>query len=212
MAEKKTKVRAYHQVARAESTEELRRGILKAFSKLALTTWLDELTLDDVAQAAGTTRQTVIRMFGSKIGLLMSALPAIDADITRRRKTGPGATLEEIAAGVVADLEVNGGMLMSVLALAPRNPELEPALAYGRSQHSRLLREALAPWLDPLPMHEAERRFLGCIVATDTYTWALLRKEHKKSVSDTERTITDMLRRILGDAPTLQQPKVETEK
>ena len=66
--------RPYNQTARAASAEGLRQKIVTAFRDLLLTRWIDEITLDEVATSAGTTRQSVIRLFGGKEGVLAAVI------------------------------------------------------------------------------------------------------------------------------------------
>src|SRR5712692_9898103 len=71
--------RVYHQTARAAAAEELRQRVVTTFYKLLLSRWVDEITLDDVAASAGTTRQTVIRLFGGKEGLVEAIAAIVEA-------------------------------------------------------------------------------------------------------------------------------------
>ena len=56
--------RPYRQTARAAAAESLRQRVVTAFNDLLLSRWIDEITLDEVAASAGTTRQTVARQSG----------------------------------------------------------------------------------------------------------------------------------------------------
>src|SRR3954471_12624823 len=73
----KGKTRPYAQTVRAQATEETARRILDAFIARLFTQWLDEITLDRVADDAGVTVQTIVRRFGGKAGLLASSIPII---------------------------------------------------------------------------------------------------------------------------------------
>ncbi|MFG1275734.1 TetR family transcriptional regulator, partial [Xanthobacter flavus] len=55
--------RPYRQVARESAVRSTEQQIVEAFATLMQTRWFDEVTLDEIAAAAGTTRQTVIRRF-----------------------------------------------------------------------------------------------------------------------------------------------------
>jgi len=48
--------RPYRQTARAAAAESLRQRVVTAFNDLLLSCWIDEITLDEVAASAGTTR------------------------------------------------------------------------------------------------------------------------------------------------------------
>lgn len=191
--------RVYRQVARAEASDDLRARILRAFMDALLAKWLDEITLDAVAAAAKTTRRTVIRFFGGKSGLIEAAIQVIPDEIAARRRQPPGTSLDAIAAATVADLEVLGDFYLRMLAAAPRNPEINPAIAVGRRNHRLWLAEALSPWLSGMPPDQAERALCESLIATDTYTWTLLRRDFGKSVAETEAIIAAMLRKALSE-------------
>ena len=53
---------------------------------------MDEVTLDVAAAAAGTTRQTAIRMFGGKEDLLRAVARRMAQEIAVRRTVPAGAT------------------------------------------------------------------------------------------------------------------------
>jgi AcrR family transcriptional regulator len=73
--------RPYHQTARAAATQDTQHRIVAVFRAALVTRWMDEIRLDDVASEAGTTRQTVIRLFGSKDGLLVAVANAMKDEI-----------------------------------------------------------------------------------------------------------------------------------
>src|SRR3984957_19801118 len=76
--------RVYHQTVRAAAAESLRQRVVTAFNDLLLSRWIDEITLDEVAVGAGTTRQTVIRLFGGKDGLLEAVMDLLRAEAVPR--------------------------------------------------------------------------------------------------------------------------------
>src|SRR5277367_5466721 len=76
--------RPYRQKARAAAAESLRQRVVKAFHDLLLSRWIDEITLDEVAVSVGTTRQTVIRLFGGKDGLLQAVMDLVRAEAVPR--------------------------------------------------------------------------------------------------------------------------------
>jgi AcrR family transcriptional regulator len=194
--------RSYRQVARAEASDALRARIVRAFADAMVSQWFDEITLDGVAAAARTTRQTVIRLFGGKDGLLAAAIEIFRADVDARWRQPAGTSPAMIAEATVENCEILGDAVMRMLALAPRHPELARVVAENRLRHRRNFAETLAPALASLPQAEAERVLCACLIATDTYTWALLRRDFGKGVAETKTIIARMLTAALRPAET----------
>ena len=97
--------RAYHQIARAAATEDTRRRIVAAFRAALMERWMDDITLDDIAAAAGTTRQTVIRLFDGKEGLLVAVAETMKAgDRGSRASSRQARTPRAVAHALVARL------------------------------------------------------------------------------------------------------------
>ena len=159
--------------------------------------WLDEITLDAVAAGAGTTRQTVIRFFSNKNGLLAAAVETWPAQIKPTIMPPELRTPAGLAAATVAGYEEFGGMFLRWNALVQRHPELVPVLEVGRECHRDSVRVIFADRLSQVSPEQAERILCACLIATDAYTWSLLRHVHGTSVGETETAMTWMLTQAL---------------
>ncbi len=177
--------RAYRQVRRAEATEATQRAIVDAFMAFMPTRFIDEITLDEVAQAAGVTVQTVIRHFGGKAGLMKGAMNRLE-ELVHFRRAMPVGDIVRAAAAVVEDYDHTGDMVVRWLAQEPRQPLLKEALARGRQGHREWVGQVFAPWLDGLGARARDDRLNGLVVATDVYTWQILRRD---MALDRERVI-----------------------
>ncbi len=82
--------RKYTMGARADAVEETRRRILHALIDLAGERPFAEITLELVAERAGTTVQTVLRRFGSKDALFAEAMEMAMAETEDERRTPSG--------------------------------------------------------------------------------------------------------------------------
>ena len=122
----KNGTRSYHQIARAESTEATGRRIAEAFLARLMKQWLDEITLDRVAEDAGVTVQTVVRRFGGKEGLLSSATEIFGEQVEAQRATPPG-DIDRLIENLLGDYERTGDAVIRLLALEERHPAVEPA-------------------------------------------------------------------------------------
>src|SRR5258708_38089190 len=104
--------RSYRQPARAAAAESLRRRVATAFHDLLLRRWIDEITLDEVATSVGTTRQTVIRLFGGKDGLLEAVIDLVRAEAVPRISIPADASGRAALKTLIAHYEAVGDMVV----------------------------------------------------------------------------------------------------
>ena len=193
-----TQSRPYRQVARHAAAEETRRRIVPAFAEALAQRWLDEITLDELAVAASTTRQTVIRLFGGKEGLLDAVVDWMRSGVLIRRTLLPGPAAIAVARAVGADYETSGDMLIRLLAQEGRHPGLSTLLDVGRSHHRIWIGEVLAAPIASHPSAEREALIDRLVVATDVYSWKLLRRDFGRSRTETEAAIAALIAAILA--------------
>ncbi len=181
--------RPYQMRARAEAAAETQRRILAAMRELAIERFLDEITLDDVAERAGVAVRTVIRRFGGREGLVEAAVADANEQVQARRDETPAGDVEDAVAAVFDDYERYGDALLMMLAQEPRHPELLGPLAdAGRRMHWRWVERVFAP---------RDRVHAGqLIAATDVYVWKLLRRDVGLSRAQAMEAMTAMVRRL----------------
>jgi AcrR family transcriptional regulator len=170
--------RPYQQFARAAAAEDTRRRILQAFRVRLSAMWFDEITLDAVAQDADVTVQTVVRRFTGKDGLLQAAVDEMTQEVRINRKL-TSATPAAVAAALAKDYEQNGDLMMRLLDQEGRHPALKLVCDLGRRGHRGWLAESFS---QELRGPDAEPRLDSLVVATDLYTWKLLRRDMGRSV------------------------------
>lgn len=188
--------RIYRQTARAEAAEELRQRVATTFYELLLSRSVDEITLDEVAGAAGTTRQTVIRLFGGKEGLLGSIEAVASARAQPRIALPRNLSTRQALRALMEHYEVMGDVTVRLLAQEERHPALRPALERGRREH----RAWVAKWFpSSLSGVARERQITQLVVATDVYTWKLLRRDFGNSRKEVTRLIAGMIERVTGE-------------
>lgn len=187
-----TSTRPYIQTARAKAAEETARRISDAFLARLLTQWYDEITLDSVAEDAGVTVQTVIRRFGNKEGLLAKSVQTMAEQINAQRAAPPG-DISCLIDNLIADYERTGDTVIRLLALEPRHPALKEVLDFGRSEHRRWVSGGLKDSLDNLDAVAREQALDALVIATDVYTWKILRRDTEHSVDETKAIIKRLL-------------------
>jgi hypothetical protein len=93
--------------------------------------------------------------------------------------------------------EVMGDVTVRLLAQEERHPALRPALERGRREH----RAWVAKWFpSSLKGVERERQITRLVVATDVYTWKLLRRDFGNTRQEVTRLIAGMIERLTGEA------------
>jgi AcrR family transcriptional regulator len=189
--------RPYRQTARAESAAATGRRIVEAFLKRLGEQWYDEITLDQVAGDAGVTVQTVVRRFGGKAGLLAEAIRAMVRRAAERRDTPPGDPAQLIR-NLVDDYEWTGDTIIRLLALEQRHAALREHLALARGRHRDWIARMFAEELKPLGAKARQAALDTLVVATDVYTWKLLRRDMGRGAAATAATITGMIRSTIS--------------
>ena len=153
--------------------------------------------MDEVASSAGATRQTVIRRFGGKAGLLAAFTRGIAAEIETIRAAAPSDDIAGAVAVLVDDYETNGDMVLRFLSLEGRIPEIDPVLETGRASHKRWVATTFAARLATFDEAERLDRLSHLLAATDVWTWLLLRRTQGHSVEETQRLLTAMISKLL---------------
>ena len=173
--------RAYSMELRAAAAEATRERILGAAAEAFLEHWYDDVTIASVARRAGVSGQTVVNHFGSKEQLAAAAHQRLSDEIVSRRYTPEPGDVPALVKAVADDYETTGDAVIRLLALEGKVPSLQPLLANGREGH----REWVAT------MFQAPELVPELVVATDVYTWKLLRRDQGLS---RDETVAAMLR------------------
>ena len=171
----------------------MRQRIVHSFNDLLLVRWIDEITLDEVAASAGTTRQTVIRLFGGKEGVLAAAIELFHAKAAPRLATPLDVSDQTAIEAVVEHYESIGDVGFRLLAQEERHPVLRPHLDYGRQAHRSWIAARFHGALEGLNGKKRERRITRLVVATDLYTWKLLRRDFGHTQAEVTTLIAGMV-------------------
>ena len=173
--------RAYSMELRAAAAEATRERILAAAGDAFLEHWYDDVTIASVAKRAGVSGQTVINHFGSKEQLAAAAHARVSEQIVSRRYTPDPGDIPALVRAVADDYERTGDGVIRLLALEEKVPSLHPLLDRGRAGHRE--------WVGA--MFGAPELVPELVVATDVYTWKLLRRDQGLS---RDETLAAMLR------------------
>ncbi len=187
----KTK-RSYTMGARAQAVEETRQRIIDALFDIARTRMFPDMSLEDVATEAGVSVQTVLRQFGSRAALIEATIDHSINRVTEERATPVGDV--HAALKVLLDhYELRGDTAMLMLAQESSDPQLGKLTERGRQMHRRWVEEVFAP----LTAGNDEVNDL-LVVATDVYTWKLLRRDRGLSRARTEQRMIELVTAVLA--------------
>ena len=176
---------------RADAVEQTRRRIVDAVVALAGERPFREITLDAIAERAEVSVKTVLRQFGSRDGLFSVAMEVAMADAVAERRTARGDVAAAVRS-VVDHYEHQGRTSLLMLAQEDHDAVALKATEAGKAMHRGWVRDAFAPATDD----EAVLDLL--VVATDVYTWKLLRIDRGHSRALTERRMRDLVDAVLA--------------
>jgi AcrR family transcriptional regulator len=190
--------RAYVMHARAASADATRQRILDAATTEVWNRRSSEVRLEDVADRAKVTVQTVLRVFGSRARLLDAAWEAAGARIRKQREAAAPGDIPGTIKALFDHYEDMGDFVIRNLAQEDELPELQEWLKHGRAAHRRSMERQFGPWLKGAKA--AERgELLDCLVSIcDVYNWKLLRRDMSRSRRDAERRVRRMVSGLLG--------------
>lgn len=189
--------RPYRMKARAKAAEETAQRIREAALALMKQCAYDHFTVQEVADDAGVSLQTVLRRFGSKEGLVTALLESDAMGIRGQRdQVQPGNVVEAVRV-LMAQYEEYGDAVMRNLNLEERLPAVRSLLDYGRTMHRDWVARTFASFLPPPDAESYNRRLALFITATDVYVWKLLRRDYGLDASETEQAIHDLLNGLI---------------
>jgi AcrR family transcriptional regulator len=188
--------RGYRMGARAVAAAETGRAILRATIDLYGERFYDQVSLDDVAERAEVTVQTLLRRFGSKEELISAAAEASRASIRSQRDETQVGDVATVAKALVDTYEVHGDRVLRLLAQEDRVSAFRLITDTGRAYHYQWVDRVFAPVLAKHPRAHRERLRAQIIATCDVYFWKILRRDLGLSREETQRAILHSLESI----------------
>jgi AcrR family transcriptional regulator len=185
--------------ARAASVAATRQRIVAAAVQASRELFTLEVTLEQVADRAGVSVQTLLRHFGSRDGLFEAAMAAARAEVMAERWAPAGDARAAVRA-VVDHYEARGEFALVMLSHQGADERGRRLTADGKAAHRQWTQECFAPQLAGLPPGERAVVTDLLVVATDVYTWALLRRDRGLSRDHTEARMLRLVEAVLSGA------------
>jgi AcrR family transcriptional regulator len=191
--------RAYEMSSRAAAKERTRAAILEAAHESFAGRWFDEVTIQDVAAAAGVSQQTVVNHFGSKMGLYVAGLEELVVPRIRAARDGvePG-DVDAVVETVLDGYEEMGDGTVRTEALALRDPGLADIVAGGRRAHRQWVEKVFAPHLAGHGRPARERAVTLLALALDAGTWHRLRRIQGLGRPQVRRHLVELVEAVLA--------------
>lgn len=215
MARGQSSQRAYKQVARAKAQEQTRETLLQAATEEVEQDSWSQASLESVAGRAGVSKQTVLRHFGSKQGLLDAVISRTSSLIVKERNDAPVGDIRGAVANLMRHYERYGDIVVRmlpyrdavvrVMGSESRN-SLVRAVDHGHEIHEQWVLRTFEPQLAGLDQRTRERRLAQLVAICDVYVWKILRRDIGLERTRVEETVVEMIERLLApdddDSPT----------
>lgn len=195
----KTK-RPYVMRARADAVADTRRRILQAAFDLSGEKLSLEIVLADVAERAGASVQTILRHFGSREALFDALTTFARAQIVAER-AAPAGDVPAAVQVIFSHYEARGDAVLRFLAQELWDERVKEVTERGRRTHRAWVQAVFAPQLAARPAAGREALTDLLVVATDVYTWKLLRRDKNLDRHTAERRVRHMIAALLAAAP-----------
>ena len=169
-------VREYDMTARASAAGRTRDRLLRAARDRFGGGRYDDVTLAEVAGAAGVSVQTLLNHFGSKQGLLAASAEFFAGEIDDLRgPVEPGDVAGAVEA-LLRQYEALGDANWRFVADSERQTSLQTLLDSARAEQRAWIESVFGPRVpeDPAEHHAA---ITALYAITDVGTWKLLRRD-----------------------------------
>jgi AcrR family transcriptional regulator len=204
--------RPYKQVARAQAQERTRETLLQAATEEVERDGWKQASLESVAERAGVTKQTALRHFGSKQGLLDAVLGRTSSIVVKERAQAPIGDIPGAVANLMRHYERYGDVVTRLLpyrdavvrVLGPdrRDSLARRAVDRGHEVHEEWVLNTFEPQLERLDAGTRERRLAQLVAVCDVYMWKILRRDRGLSLTHAEAALVELIERLVEpDAP-----------
>lgn len=203
--------RPYKKVARAKAQERTRETLLQAAAEEVERDRWTQTSLESVAERAGVTKQTALRHFGSKQGLLDAVLNRTASTVVKERDQAPIGDIAGAVANLVRHYERYGDIVVRMLPYRDavvrvigneHLGSLRRVVDRGHELHEDWVLRTFEPQLADLDPSTRRRRLAQLVAVCDVYVWKVLRRDLDLDTDHVEAALTEMLERLLGpDTP-----------
>ncbi len=190
--------RPYNQVARAQAQQRTREALIDAAIDEFFSDRWEKASLEMLAAKAKVTKQTLLRHFGSKDGLLMQAMAQRGQEALNQRWGAPVGDIEGSVENVLEHYDAWGEHSLRIGAwLNSGPPDLADLSQAARQLHYNWVDYAFGPQLEKLDGEARVRSRAALIALCDVHTWWLLSHDLGFDRSEVRATLTKVIERLL---------------
>jgi len=186
-------------VNRSESMSKTRHRILQATLELATEKLTVEIVLADVAARCGVTVQTILRHFGSR-DALFDAVVRFGGQQVAEERVAPVGDVGAALDAIINHYELRGDWVITLLGQENSDERIRGITMPAKQLHREWVEQVFA--LELLERSELARATLADLlaVATDVYTWKLLRRDRLLGRDETQQRMRQLVDAILASA------------
>jgi AcrR family transcriptional regulator len=191
--------RPYTQVKRAREQQRTRGALLDVADREFLTGRWEQASLEAMAGRAGVTKQTLLRHFGSKEGLLEEAMRRGYERVHAERFAAPIADIAGAVENLLGHYERWGAGALRIGATDGAVPAIAELGQRARQLHYEWVEHVFGPRLSCYRGEGRARRRAALIALCDVHTWWLLSHDLALSREEVGATLVAAIRRLLEE-------------
>jgi AcrR family transcriptional regulator len=189
--------RPYKQVARAQAQERTRDALIDAAKdEFFAGNWL-KASLESLSAKAGVTKQTLLRHFGTKDGLLMQGMTRLGSEMRDQRWSAPVGDIPSIVDNLLEHYDDWGQRSMRLGAWQSGPTILAMISQAARQFHYDWVEYAFAPQLKGLRGKARARRRVALIAICDVQTWWILSHDLELPQTEVRAILIDLIERLV---------------
>jgi AcrR family transcriptional regulator len=148
-------------------------------------------SLEALARRAGVTKQTALRHFGSKDGLIEAAIRRTSEIV---RPPAPAGDVPGAVRNLIKHYERYGDLVMRLLGEGNWFYPVRKATDHGRHVHQEWVERTFEPQLQSLNDDRTRMRRMAQLVAVcDVYVWKLLRRDMQLDLPEAEVALIELI-------------------
>jgi AcrR family transcriptional regulator len=204
---KEERQRSYKQVARAKAQERTHETLLQAAAEEVERDSWTQASLESVAGRAGVSKQTALRHFGSKQGLLDAVIGRMSSIVVKERDEAPIGDIRGAIANLMRHYERYGDVMVRLLPYRDavvrvmgneHGKSLVRAVDHGHEVHEEWVLRTFEPQLADLDRGTRERRLAQLVAVCDVYVWKILRRDIGLDVPHVEAAVVELIERLVA--------------
>ena len=186
--------RTYDMSTRSRKAAQTTETIIAATERLLTEKPLEEVSLNAIAGESGVTVQTVLRHMESREGCIVAVAERVSSRVQNQRGSSETGNITDAIEKLITHYEQEGKLVLNLLAQQHSGESFASNFtSEGRSYHRQWVERCFAPHITK----NYSELIDTLVVATDIYTWKLLRLDLGRPLHTTKTIITNMVKKIL---------------